>query len=85
MKRLVLAVVAWPAGLIAALIREVATSHSGACRAGESCLAAARMISANELAEFLVLALGPGIVATLYWWRGRRRVRQRRSGEPLAK
>jgi hypothetical protein len=67
-RRLVRAVVAWPAGIVAALVLVVVTAPG--CPAGAAC--ALEPVPAWRIVVLLTIALGPGLYATMSWWRGRR-------------
>jgi hypothetical protein len=62
------AIVAWPAGIVVALVLFVMTAPS--CPAGEACTL--EPVPAWRIVALLTVALGPGLHATLSWWRGRR-------------
>jgi hypothetical protein len=67
MSRGVVAVLAWPAGIILAIVCAIALAP----HCGESPCALAP-VPTWALVLQLALAFGPGIVATLWWRRGRR-------------
>jgi hypothetical protein len=66
-RRLLRAIIAWPAGMATALVLVVVTAPG--CPAGEAC--ALKPVPAWRIAVLLTVALGPGLYATLSWWRGR--------------
>ena len=64
--RLLIAIVAWPAGILAAIVLLFVT--------GESCSGECQLeaVSSTRLVLWLAVAFGPGILATRAWWKGRR-------------
>jgi hypothetical protein len=73
LRRFLVALVAWPLGLAAAL----ALAFGGAratCPAGEPC--PLNTVPEWRVALWLALALGPGLLATWAWWRGWRTSRR---------
>jgi hypothetical protein len=73
-RRLLLAVLAWPAGFVAAVVWMLASAPPNPCDPGAStCAMTATAASANQILEFLALAGAPGLFATIHWWRHRGR------------
>lgn len=70
-RRLLLAIVAWPAGIIFTVAWTILGAESTPCAPGEACMMTEQVLSLNDIVEFLTFALGPGIVATWHWWRNR--------------
>jgi hypothetical protein len=70
-RRLLLAIVAWPAGFLAAILALILKSVFSGCRGGEAC--ALEDVSWGKLLLWLTIALGPGIAATYHWWTNRTR------------
>jgi hypothetical protein len=69
-RRLLVAIVAWPAGLIAAvLLLFVPTPGDAACPPGEAC--ALHLIPTWKVLLWLCLACAPGVLATARWWKAR--------------
>jgi len=68
-RRLVVAVLAWPAGVLAAVILAVALPLLGS--AGPPCVDGPCALQPAPMWEnvlLLLAALGPGLVATAVWW-----------------
>jgi hypothetical protein len=68
-RRLLIAVLAWPAGFLAAIGLLVIKGLASACRGGPCAL---EDISLLKMLFWIALALGPGIVATHHWWTNRK-------------
>ena len=70
-RRLLLAIIAWPAGFLAAILAMILKSvfFSG-CRGGEAC--ALEDVSWFKVLFWFAIAIGPGILATYHWWTNRR-------------
>ena len=67
MSRGAIALLAWPIGIVLAVVCSVAL---GPHCAQSPC--ALEPVSLGETLLELALAFGPGVVATAQWWRGRR-------------
>lgn len=69
-RRLLIAIIAWPAGMGAAIAVLVFRAFTSDCPRGQAC--ALEPTSWTSILLWLALALGPGIVATRHWWKNRR-------------
>ena len=69
-RRLLIAVIAWPAGFLAAIIVLVVRGLTSECRGGGPC--ALEPVSWFNMVLWLAIAFGPGIIATHHWWTNRR-------------
>jgi hypothetical protein len=83
-RRLLIAILAWPAGILFTVGWTLLGADPAPCAPGEVCALALEAVSVNDLVEFLTFALGPGIVATWYWWRNGRGEKDARrpAGDP---
>jgi hypothetical protein len=73
-KRLLLAIVAWPAGIIGTVVLTFAWSLLTTPSCGEGpCAQELKPMSLTTMGLFLAMAFGPGIYATREWWRHRGR------------
>ena len=84
-RRLLIAVLAWPAGIVAALVvlftsaffspSECTVATKAAAEAGSvefaDCSVELEPGSSTNTVLWLALAFGPGVVATRAWWKGR--------------
>ena len=71
-RRLLLAIVAWPAGIIATLVWSLISAEPAACEPGvATCTVALKVVPLSEVLESFALAIAPGLFATIYWWRNR--------------
>ena len=68
MLRGILAILAWPLGVIPAFLFMVLASPS--CPGGQMC--ALQPMPRWQEVVFVLLLLAPGALATRWWWRGRR-------------
>jgi hypothetical protein len=69
-RRLLIAVIAWPAGFLAAIGVLVYKGFTSDCPDGGPC--ALEPTSWTNVILWLAIALGPGIIATHHWWTGRK-------------
>lgn len=74
-RRLLIAIIAWPAGILGAIILTMvwALLTAETCPPGEMCSQELKPASSTAVLLWLALAFGPGIYATWEWWRHRRR------------
>jgi hypothetical protein len=74
-----LAIVAWPAGIVAAFVWlfvfaspgsecTETTTEGGSVR---TCASALEPMPSGSLVWFVAIAFGPGVLATRAWWKGR--------------
>ena len=72
-RRLLIAIAAWPAGLIvAALVVFVPAFFDSSCEPGTgACMKQLEPVSSTRFAIWLAIAFGPGILATRAWWKNR--------------
>ena len=70
-RRLLVAIVAWPAGLVAAIAVLIVQGIRSDCVGGEAC--ALEPTSWINIVLWLAIALGPGVLATRNWWTHRGR------------
>lgn len=68
-RRMLIAILAWPAGILFTVGWTLLGADPTPCPPGDVCAQALEAVSVNDLVEFLTFALGPGMVATWYWWR----------------
>ena len=73
LKRLLIAIAAWPAGMLAALLLLIVPALFGGstCSAEGACAVELESASSTRFVLWLAVAFGPGIVATRAWWKGR--------------
>jgi hypothetical protein len=67
---LLIAIIAWPAGFLAAIGVLVFKGVTSGCRGGGPC--ALEQTSWMNVLLWLAIAVGPGIVATHHWWTHRK-------------
>ena len=65
-RRLLVAIVAWPAGVVAAIAVLIVQGIRSDCVGGEPC--ALEPTSWIRIVLWLAIAFGPGVVATRNWW-----------------
>jgi hypothetical protein len=74
LRRLMLAIVAWPAGMLAALVLLfLPTLVANDCPPDVVCARSLESPSTTSIVLWLAVAFGPGILATRAWWKGRSR------------
>ena len=74
-RRLFIAIGAWPAGILAAIVAAVVFSLATAepCPPGPECVQGLEQASWAWNALWLAMAVLPGTLATRAWWNGRKR------------
>lgn len=72
-RRLLIAIAAWPAGILGTLALTIVWSLLTAtpCAAGSTCAQELKPASSTSVLLWLALAFGPGILATRDWWKHR--------------
>jgi hypothetical protein len=71
LRRLIIAILAWPGGIVAAIVWEIMQTPHADCPPGPACAVALSPVPLDRIVLAFVIALGPGIVATSSWWRRR--------------
>lgn len=72
LRRLLVAIIAWPAGILAALLVLIIPAFfDSPCPPGPVCVQALEPTSWTRTILWLAIAFGPGVVATWTWWKGR--------------
>ena len=72
-RRFLLALIAWPAGIVGTVLYVLLGATSTPCDPNGPCSVSLDVASTNEIIQFLTFAFGPGIIATWYWWKNRPR------------
>jgi hypothetical protein len=73
-RRLLLAIIAWPAGIFGTIVLTIVWSLLTAdqCPDGQMCSKELKPATSTSVLLWLALAFGPGIYATREWWKNRR-------------
>ena len=71
-RRLLIAIAAWPAGILGAIVLGIVWSLITATPCdGASCAQELKPASSTSVLLWLALAFGPGVFATREWWKHR--------------